>query len=87
MTIAQNFGRALAASALVFSVTAQAATRSSAAMPATTSAQNVELVRSASITRDDSALVGGIGILLAIGGAVAAVAAIAVVAPSNDSPG
>lgn len=89
MKTAKQIGIALTASALMFSVSAQAATRSATAIPATTSVQGVELARTAAPTADESQLEGegeG-GILLALLAAAAVIAGIVLAASGNDSPG
>lgn len=87
MTFAKNLGVVLTASALVFSTAAQAATRSAAAMPSTTSAENVELVRSAAPVVSENELEGESGILIALLVAAAVIAGIIIIADDNDSPG
>ncbi|MDZ4307497.1 hypothetical protein [Allopontixanthobacter sp.] len=76
----------------MFSFSAQAATRSSAAIPAAipaaTAAQNTERVRSASKSGEESELDGGTGIIFAILAAAGVVPAVAVAAGGgSDSPG
>lgn len=87
MKTVKQIGIALTASALMFSVSAQAATRSATAIPATTSVQGVELARTAAPTADESQLEGEGGILLALLAAAAVIAGIVLAASGNDSPG
>lgn len=87
MKISRNIGIALAATALVFSAAAQAATRSSAAIPAGNPTQNTALaLGSASTAHDDEDEVGGNTILLVLLLAAAVLAGIVMAGGGNEGP-
>lgn len=87
MKLAKHIGFALIASAIACSASAQAVTRSAAAIPAATPVQNIELARTSTQTADENDLAGGSGILLALMVGATSVAGIAVTSAANDSPG
>lgn len=86
MKISRNIGIALAATALVFSAAAQAATRSSAAIPAGTPTQNIALALGSASTEDEDEVGGGNTVLLVLLLAAAVLAGIVMAGGGNEGP-